>query len=97
MNIKPLRDKILVQPKPVEEVSKGGIIIPETAKDAPVEGTILAVGSGIINRDGEHIPLDVKVGDSVLYKKTGQTITEIEQNGDKYLIMSEFDILAVIS
>lgn len=97
MNIKPLRDKILVQPKPVEEVSKGGIIIPETAKDAPVEGTVLAVGSGIINRDGELIPLDVSVGDSVLYKKTGQTITEIEQNGDRYLIMSEFDILAVIS
>jgi chaperonin GroES len=96
MNIKPLRDKILVQPKPVEEVSKGGIIIPETAKDSPVEGTVLAVGSGIINRDGELIPLDVSVGDSVLYKKTGQTITEIEQNGDKYLIMSEFDILAVI-
>ena len=97
MNIKPQRDKILVQPKPVEEVSKGGIIIPETAKDAPVEGTVLAVGSGIINRDGELIPLDVSVGDSVLYKKTGQTITEIEQNGDRYLIMSEFDILAVIS
>jgi chaperonin GroES len=96
MNIKPLRDKILVQPKPVDEVSKGGIIIPETAKDSPVEGTVLAVGSGIINRDGELIPLDVSVGDSVLYKKTGQTITEIEQNGDKYLIMSEFDILAVI-
>jgi chaperonin GroES len=96
MGIRPLRDKILVQPKPVEEVSKGGIIIPETAKDAPVEGTVLAVGNGIINRDGELIPLDVKVGDSVLYKKNGNTITEIEQGNDKYLIMSEYDILAVI-
>jgi chaperonin GroES len=96
MDIRPLRDKILVQPKPVEEVSKGGIIIPDTAKDAPVEGTVLAVGNGIINRDGELIPLDVKVGDSVLYKKNGNTITEIEQGNDKYLIMSEYDILAVI-
>jgi chaperonin GroES len=97
MNIKPLRDKILVQPKPVEEVSKGGIIIPETAKDAPVEGTVLAVGSGIINREGELIPLDVSVGDSILYKKNGSTITEIEQRGEKYLIMSEYDVLAVVS
>ena len=96
MNVKPLRDKILVKPKPVEEVSAGGIIIPETAKDAPVEGTILAVGSGIITRDGDHIPLDVSVGDNILYKKNGTTITEIEQGGEKYLIMSEYDVLAVI-
>jgi len=95
-NIKPLRDKVLVRPKPVEEVSKGGIIIPETAKDVPVEGTVIAVGSGIINREGELIPLDVSVGDNVLYKKSGSTITEIEQGGEKYLIMSEYDILAVI-
>lgn len=96
MNVKPLRDKILVKPKPVEEVSAGGIIIPETAKDVPVEGTILAVGSGILTRDGDHIPLDVSVGDNILYKKNGTTITEIEQGGEKYLIMSEYDILAVI-
>jgi chaperonin GroES len=96
MNVKPLRDKILVKPKPVEEVSSGGIIIPETAKDSPVQGTILAVGSGILTRDGDHIPLDVSVGDNILYKKNGTTITEIEQGGEKYLIMSEYDILAVI-
>lgn len=96
MNVKPLRDKILVKPKPVEEVSAGGIIIPETAKDVPVEGTILAVGSGILTRDGDHIPLDVSVGDIILYKKNGTTITEIEQGGEKYLIMSEYDVLAVI-
>jgi|688.fasta_scaffold164831_2 chaperonin GroES len=95
-NIKPLRDKVLVRPKPVEEVSKGGIIIPETAKDTPVEGTVIAVGSGIINREGELILLDVEVGDNILYKKNGSTITEIEQGGEKYLIMSEYDILAVI-
>jgi chaperonin GroES len=96
MNVKPLRDKILVKPKPVEEVSAGGIIIPETAKDVPVEGKILAVGNGILTRDGDHIPLDVSVGDNILYKKNGTTITEIEQGGEKYLIMSEYDILAVI-
>jgi len=94
--IKPLRDRILVQPKPVEEVSQGGIIIPDIAKDSPVEGTVLAVGSGILSRDGEQIPLNVSVGDNVLYKKTGSSITEIEQDGEKYLIMSEFDILAVV-
>ena len=96
MNIRPLRDKVLVRPLPVEEVSKGGIIIPETAKDAPVEGTVIAVGDGILNREGHVIPLAVSVGNSVLYKKNGQTITEIEKDGEKYLIMTEFDILAIL-
>lgn len=97
MNIRPLRDKVIVKPRPVEEMSKGGIIIPETAKDAPVEGTIVAVGSGILNRDGNIIPLEVKVGDNILYRKNAQTVTEIEVDGDKYLIMSEIDILSVVS
>jgi chaperonin GroES len=96
MNIKPLRDKVVVEPRPVEEVSKGGIIIPDSAKDAPVEGTVVAVGSGILNRDGNIIPLEVKVGDKILYKKNGQTTTEIEVGGDKFLIMSEIDILSVV-
>lgn len=96
MNIRPLRDKVVVKPRPVEEMSKGGIIIPETAKDAPVEGTVVAVGSGILNRDGNTIPLEVKVGDNILYKKNTQTATEIETDGEKYLIMSEIDILSVI-
>jgi chaperonin GroES len=96
MNFRPIRDKILVKPKPVGEVSKGGIIIPETAKDAPVEGNVLAVGEGILNRDGETVPLSISVGDNILYKKNGTTITEIEHDGEKYLIMSEFDILGVI-
>ena len=97
MNIRPLRDKVIVKPRPVEEMSKGGIIIPETAKDAPVEGTIVAVGSGILNRDGNVIPLEVNVGDNILYRKNAQTVTEIEVDGDKYLIMSEIDILSVVS
>lgn len=96
MNIRPLRDKVVVKPKPVEEVSRGGIIIPETAKDAPVEGTVVAVGEGILNRDGQVMPLVVSVGDTVLYKKNSQMTTEIEHQGENYLIMTEFDILAVI-
>ena len=96
MNIKPLRDKVVVKPRPVEEISKGGIIIPETVNNVPVEGTIVAVGNGILTRDGNIIPLDVKVGDKILYKKNGQTVTEIEVDGDKYLIMSEMDILSVV-
>lgn len=96
MNIKPLRDKVVVQPRPVEEMSKGGIIIPDTAKDAPVEGTVVAVGSGILNRDGNVIPLEVTVGDKILYKKNAQTATEIEVGGDKFIIMSEIDILSIV-
>ncbi len=97
MNIRPLRDKVIVKPRPVEEMSKGGIIIPDTAKDAPVEGTVVAVGSGILNRDGNVIPLEVNVGDNILYRKNAQTVTEIEVGGDKYLITSEIDILSVVS
>lgn len=96
MTIRPLRDKILVKPIPVEEVSKGGIIIPETSKDSPVQGTVISVGEGILNREGEIIPLAVSVGNIVLYKKNSTTITEIEHNGDKYFIMPEFDVLAVL-
>ena len=96
MNVKPLRDKILVKPRPVQEVSAGGIIIPETAKDAPVEGTVIAVGSGILNREGIVVPLEVNVDDRVLFKKNNNA-TEIETDGEKYLIMSEIDVLAVVA
>jgi len=96
MNIRPIRDKILVKPIPIQEMSKGGIIIPETVKDAPVEGDVISVGGGIINRDGELVPLVVSAGDRILYKKNGQTITEIEQDGETYLIMAEFDVLGII-
>ena len=95
MTIRPIRDKILVQPKPVDEVSKGGIIIPETAKDAPVEGTVIAVGSGILNRDGNIISLEVSAGDRILYRKNNNA-TEIETDGEKFLIMSEVEVLAVL-
>lgn len=95
MNVRPLRDKILVKPNPVQEVSKGGIIIPETAKDAPIEGTVIAVGSGILNREGIVIPLDVNLNDRILFRKNNNA-TEIETDGEKYFIMSEMDVLAVI-
>ena len=96
MVVKPLRDRILVKPRPAEEMSKGGIIIPETAKDAPVEGIVLATGNGLLTRDGYSMPLEVKVGDKVLYRKNAQTATEIETGGEEFFIMSEIDILAVI-
>jgi chaperonin GroES len=96
MNIRPIRDKILVKPIPVQETSKGGIIIPETVMDAPVQGDVVAVGEGILNRDGELVPLVVSAGNKILYKKNGQTITEIEQDGESYLIMAEFDVLGII-
>ena len=96
MNVKPLRDKILVKPRPVQEVSAGGIIIPETAKDAPVEGTVIAVGSGILNREGIVVPLEVNVDDRVLFRKNNNA-KEIETDGEKYLIMSEFDVLAFVA
>lgn len=96
MVVKPLRDKILVKPRPAEEMSKGGIIIPETAKDAPVEGTVLATGNGLLTRDGYSMPLEVKVDDKVLFRKSSNNITAIDIDGEEYFIMSELDILAII-
>ncbi len=96
MAIKPIRDKILVKPKPMKEVSAGGIIIPESSKDAPMEGTVLAVGSGMIAQNGTNIELCVSEGDIILYKKMNQA-TEVDgENGETLLLMSEMDILAVI-
>lgn len=95
MAIRPIRDKILVKPNPVREVSAGGIIIPESSKDAPVEGTVVAVGTGMIAQNGSDIPLCLKSGDVVLYKKHHQG-SEVEKDGETFLLMSEMDILAVV-
>ena len=95
MTIKPLRDKVIVKPAPIEDVSKGGIIIPVAAKDAPTRGEVVAAGSGILVGDGTIIPLEIEVGNEVLYKKN--TATEIEVDGEKYVLLREMDVLAVMS
>ena len=91
--ITPLGDRVLVKPLEREEVSKGGIVLPDTAKEKPQEGTVLAVGSGRVLEDGTKVPMEVKSGDKVLYGKYAGT--EIKIEGKEYLILSEKDILAV--
>lgn len=95
MALTPLHDRVLVEPNAPEETTAGGIIIPDTAKEKPQEGTIVAAGNGKKTEDGKVLPLDVKVGDKVLYGKYGGT--EITVDGKDMLIMRESDIYAVIS
>ena len=94
MNIRPLQDRIMVQPILEKEVRKGGIIIPDSAKEKPIEGRVKAVGKGKIGDDGKPIKLEIKVGDKVLYSKYGGT--EIKIDGEDYLLMREDDVLGVI-
>ena len=94
MKIRPLQDRILVQPIKDKEVRKGGIIIPDSAKEKPIEGRVTAVGAGKVGEDGKRVKLDVKVGDKVLYSKYGGT--EIKIEGDDYLLMREDDILGIV-
>ncbi len=94
MNIRPLGDKILVQRLPEEEKSKGGILIPDNAKEKPTQAVVLAVGAGRVLEDGTVRPLDVKKGNKVLFGKYNGT--EVELDGEKLLILSENDILAVL-
>lgn len=94
MKIRPLHDRVLVKRIAEEEVSKGGIIIPDSAKEKPAEGEIVAAGNGKKNENGSITPLDVKAGDRVLFSKYAGT--EIKVEGDEYLIMREDDILGVI-
>jgi chaperonin GroES len=94
MKIRPLQDRILVQRVEEEEKTKGGIIIPDTAKEKPAEGKVSAVGNGKLGDDGKRIPLEVKKGDRILFGKYSGTEVKIE--GKEYLIMREDDILGVI-
>ena len=94
MNVKPLGDRVLVHPLESDEVKKGGIIIPDTAKEKPQEGKIIAVGAGKRDDNGKLIPMDVKKGDRVLFSKYGGT--EVKIDGKDYLIMREDDILGVL-
>ncbi len=96
VNIKPLEDKILVQANEAETTTASGLVIPDTAKEKPQEGTVVAVGPGRWDEDGEkRIPLDVAEGDTVIYSKYGGT--EIKYNGEEYLILSARDVLAVVN
>ena len=94
MKIKPLGDRILIKPSPAEDQTKGGIILPDTAKEKPVVGEVVAVGPGRKSDEGKLINLDVKVGDKVLYGKYSGTETTID--GKEYLIMRESDVFAVV-
>ena len=94
MAFRPLGDRVLVKRVEEEEKTRGGIIIPDTAKEKPVEGKVIAVGNGKVLEDGKVRPLDVKAGDRVLFSKYGGT--EIKIDGEEHLIMREEDILGVI-
>lgn len=94
MKLRPLQDRILVQRVEEESKTKGGIIIPDTAKEKPAEGRIVAVGNGKVGDDGNRIPLEVKEGDRVLFGKYSGT--EVKVEGEEYLIMREDDILGII-
>jgi len=94
MKIKPLGERVLVEPVTEEEVAKGGIIIPDSAKEKPQEGKVIAVGTGKLDESGKKIPFNVKKGDIVLMPKYGGT--EVKVNGKEYQIMREDDILAII-
>ena len=92
--IKPLEDRILVRPEESEETTVSGIVIPDTAKEKPQEGTVLAVGPGRYTDSGQLIPLEVQAGDRVIYSKYGGT--EVKVQGEEYLILSARDVLAVV-
>ena len=94
MKLRPLQDRILVQRMEEETTTKGGIIIPDTAKEKPAEGKVVSVGNGKIGDDGKRIPLEIKKGDKILFGKYSGTEVKIE--GDEYLIMREDDILGII-
>jgi chaperonin GroES len=94
MKIRPLQDRVLVQRVEEEERTKGGIIIPDTAKEKPQEGKVVAVGKGKVGDDGKVTPLDVKAGDKILFGKYSGT--EVKLDGAEYLIMREEDILGVL-
>ena len=94
LKLKPLGGRVLVEPTEQEETTAGGIILPETAKEKPQEGKILAAGPGDRDEDGERIPMEVQVGDKVLYAKYSGT--EVKMDGKKLLILRESDILAVV-
>ena len=95
LKLKPLGSRVVIEPVEQEEITAGGIVLPETAKEKPQKGTVMAVGAGDRNDKGERIPLDVKVGDIILFAKYSGT--EIKLDGKKLLILRESDILAIVA
>jgi chaperonin GroES len=93
VTIKPLEDRVVVQANEAETTTASGIVIPDTAKEKPQEGTVIAVGPGRFE-DGNRVPVDVKVGDTVIYSKYGGT--EVKYAGEEYLVLSARDVLAII-
>ena len=94
LSLKPLGDRLVVEPIEQEEVTAGGIVLPETAKEKPQQGKVLAAGPGARDDEGDRIEMDVKVGDKVLYAKYSGT--EFKMNNKKYLILRESDLLAIV-
>ena len=91
--LKPLGDRIVIKPTEAEEVTKGGIVLPDAAKERPQEGEVIAVGTGKVLETGAKIPMEVKVGDKVIYSKYGGT--EVKIGGEEYVILRQDDVLAV--
>ena len=94
MNLKPLGDRLVVEPMAQEEMTASGLVLPETAKEKPQEGKVVAVGPGRRDEDGDRIAMDVSMGDTVMYAKYAGT--EVKIDGTKYLIVKESDILAIV-
>jgi len=94
MKLKPLGDRLVVEPKEREQTTPSGLVLPETAKEKPQEGEVIAIGPGRRDEDGDRIAMDVAVGDTVLYAKYGGT--EIKLDGKKLLILKESDVLAIV-
>ena len=94
MKVRPLHDRLIVKRLEEEEKTKGGIIIPDTAKEKPIEGKVIAVGKGKITEDGTKIPMEAKKGDRILFAKYAGT--EVKIDGEEHLIMKEDDVLAII-
>ena len=92
--VRPLGDRVVIRPTPREEATKGGILLPDTAKERPQEGVVIAVGSGRVLDNGKRVPLEVREGDRVLYAKYAGT--EVKIDGEEFLIVSEKDILGII-
>jgi len=94
-NLTPIGDRVVVKPEPEEIKTKSGIVLPDSAKEKPQEGTVVAVGTGRVLDNGQKVPVEVKIGDKIIYSKYGGTEVKIEE--EEYMILSERDILAIKS